>query len=70
MHKADNPSRWYHPWRSPVRVTEDDPADLGTAFGLDLSLSTEPAAAPARRAPPQRSAGWVPRWAMRRKPVL
>jgi len=31
---------WYAPWRSVERAEADetDPADLGTAFGLDLSL--------------------------------
>jgi hypothetical protein len=39
MSNSTAPHRWYHGWRaSPPPVAEQDPADLGTAFGLDLSL--------------------------------
>ena len=39
MDKSDAPRRWFGLWRTAERATGDDPADLGTAFGLDLSLS-------------------------------
>lgn len=39
MSNSTAPHRWFHAWRaSPPPVAELDPADLGTAFGLDLSL--------------------------------
>jgi hypothetical protein len=39
MNEADRDPRWHHPWRDDAaRAVPDDPADLGTAFGLDLSL--------------------------------
>jgi hypothetical protein len=63
--KAAQPQRWFHSWRSTPRPAPDtDPADLGTAFGLDLSLS-EPAALPAT--PAERRPGWVQRLAERRR---
>ena len=65
MNKAVTSRRWFAGWRSAERPAQDDPADLGTAFGLDLSLnelSHEPPA-PARRQ------GWMQRLADRRKPA-
>ncbi len=51
--KAAPPQRWYSLWRSADRPAPDtDPADLGTAFGLEMSLldavaePTAPVAAP------------------------
>jgi hypothetical protein len=37
MDKHSNEPRWFHVWRNGP-VVQDDPADLGTAFGLDMSL--------------------------------
>ena len=37
MDKSGTAARWFHAWRIQP-VTEPDFADLGTAFGLDLSL--------------------------------
>ncbi|GMV45700.1 MAG: hypothetical protein AMXMBFR66_10980 [Pseudomonadota bacterium] len=49
---------WYAPWRSVERAAADetDAADLGTAFGLDLSLQPLEDLAPAdeRRDDPAR----------------
>lgn len=60
---ATRPQRWFPSWRSTSRPAPDtDPADLGTAFGLDLSLS-EAAAAPATRG--KSRPGWVQRLASR-----
>ena len=67
MNKAAPSHRWFAGWRATERPAQDDPADLGTAFGLDLSLNElqhEPPLSP----PPERRAGWVQRWAGRRKP--
>ena len=46
--------RWYTPWRSHV-ARQDDWADQGTAFGLDMSLG--PVAAAASESPPPRQPG-------------
>ena len=63
--KAAKPRSWFHSWRSTPRPAPDtDPADLGTAFGLDLSMSEDsqlpPIASEARL-------GWVRRLAERRR---
>jgi hypothetical protein len=53
MSTADPSPRWYAPWRrteEPEQPAAVDPADLGTAFGLDLSMApppNDPRAAPA-----------------------
>jgi hypothetical protein len=55
-------ARWKRVWR-PLGV--DDPADYGTAFGLDLSMeegvphAVKPSTAAASR---QSAAGWLARW--------
>ena len=62
---AAKPRRWFHSWRQAPRPAPDtDPADLGTAFGLDLSMSE---AAPV---PPTSGEGrpdWAQRLAERRR---
>ncbi len=63
--KAGTPNRWFTGWRFAERAPQDDPADLGTAFGLDMSLDpdwAEPAAPPVARPP-----GWVQRLTARRR---
>lgn len=55
-------ARWKRAWRP---LLADDPADYGTAFGLDLSMEEGvPRAVKAQGAgtPTQRSAGWLSRW--------
>ena len=49
---------WYAPWRRVERRPDAaDPADLGTAFGLDLSLAAVEDLAPVRdRSDPERRA--------------
>jgi hypothetical protein len=52
--KAATSNRWFSSWRLAARAPEYDPADLGTAFGLDMSLDpdwgeTQPPAAPVTR---------------------
>lgn len=40
MHKPEPPRRWSVPWRDVTTpALEDDPADVGTAFGLELSIA-------------------------------
>lgn len=66
MKKAErSPNRWFAAWRvRPAAPAALDPADCGTAFGLDLSLpGEEPAARPA----PPAAQGWRARWARRRR---
>lgn len=63
MNKAPTAAPWYAPWRN-ARPMEQDPADLGTAFGLDLSLN-ELYAEPIEEPEPARR-GWIQRLARRR----
>jgi hypothetical protein len=46
-----------------------DPADLGTAFGLDLSLNEIAHEPPATVGPALSRPGWVGRLILRRKPA-
>jgi hypothetical protein len=66
MKKAAEPSpRWYTAWRArPAASPAMDPADLGTAFGLDLSFRDPE---PPRPAAPPVAQGWMARWAARRR---
>jgi hypothetical protein len=63
--KAAHPPRWFSAWRTAARPVQGvDPADQGTAFGLDMSMAeTAPESAP----PGERRAGWVRRLADRRR---
>jgi len=62
MNKATPPPPWYTPWRAKAKDA-DDPADLGTCFGLDMSLDDEPRADDAGGSA---KVGWVQRWTLRR----
>jgi hypothetical protein len=66
MKKAErSPNRWFAAWRArPPLAPTPDPADCGTAFGLDLSILSEE---PAARAPAATPEGWRARWARRRQ---
>jgi hypothetical protein len=57
---------WYAPWRRAGHTVspDDDPAGLGTAFGLELCTDPEPAHA-AREAPLPVDGGWLQRLAAR-----
>ncbi len=55
MNKVATPSRWFPGWRTAARPMQDDPADLGTAFGLEMSLG-EAAAEAAQAAAPAAAA--------------
>ncbi|MFM7507093.1 MAG: hypothetical protein ACKO3M_11160 [Rubrivivax sp.] len=68
MKKAErSPNRWFAAWRvRPLPAPAPDPADCGTAFGLELSLPGAEAAASTPATPPQ---GWRERWARRRRPA-
>jgi hypothetical protein len=70
MSKTDNNSRWFGAWRdTPRTAPDDDAADMGTAFGLEMSL--EPQAAPSLDAATDADArtGWIQRLANRGKPT-
>ncbi len=69
MEKAAPPQRWFSPWRPSQPSADPDAADLGTAFGLDMSLG-ESVAKPAPQAPVRvRRSGWMQRLAAGRKPA-
>lgn len=57
MNETDRPRRWFRPWRDEPQPAAEDPADLGTAFGLDLSLQRDPDASAATSAA---DACWLP----------
>ena len=65
MSKAETPHRWIERWRAAVRPAQDDPADLGTAFGLDMSMSPD---APPPEIVQHDRRRWVQRLAPRHKP--
>lgn len=66
MNRTDPSPRWYAPWRvvEPAPV-QDDPADMGTAFGLDLSMA--PAAESPAETPAADEPGWMQRLARRKR---
>jgi hypothetical protein len=68
MSKTDNSGRWFGAWRdTPRAVPDDDAADMGTAFGLEMSL--EPQALPAPDVDADARPGWIQRLANRGKPT-
>ena len=70
MNKPDASHRWFGHWRAVERPAQDDPADLGTAFGLDLSLSEAVDDGPGPPSPMDGQAGWMQRLTVRRKPAF
>jgi hypothetical protein len=67
MSKAATSQRWFSGWRAERRPVQDDPADLGTAWGLDMSMidhGPEPAVLPVPR-----RRGWAQRLGLQRKTV-
>lgn len=67
MDKTPAPHRWFSGWRIPAAPVDSDPADLGTAFGLDLSLhQMHHGAVPPSAALP-RQPGWMQRLRARNK---
>lgn len=72
MNQNEKTKRWFAAWRAAPEVEADDPADMGTAFGLDLSmeqgLPTPPVKAPSFRSKPALpEAGWASRFGLRRR---
>ena len=63
--------RWFTGWRFAERVPHDDPADEGTAFGLDMSLGPEWAESePQPAPPPARAPAWLHWLTPRRRPAI
>ncbi len=69
MSNEPTPPRWFSGWRTRQAPDYDDPADMGTAFGLDLSLSEIPHEPVAATAAPGLEPGWVRRLTGRSKPA-
>ncbi len=69
MSKAATSNRWFQGRRANPQPVDTDPADLGTAFGLDLSLNEIAHEPPVSVAPGLRQPGWVGRLTFRRKPA-
>jgi hypothetical protein len=66
--KAVQTQRWFRLWRNADRPAPDtDPADLGTAFGLEMSLLEPPADPPAPAA--THGPAWMHRFTARRRPA-
>lgn len=62
MSKASrNPGLFQRLLARPAPVFEDDAADLGTAFGMEVCLGRADAAAALAAAAPRTSPGWVQR---------
>lgn len=66
MNEADRSPRWFHPWRGDPAPAAEDPADMGTAFGLDLSLQGGADAAESPAA--EEDQGWRPHLQLHRRP--
>jgi len=67
MSKAAPSQRWFSGWRAERRPAPVDPADLGTAWGLDMSMVDSGAEPPALPSPRRR--GWAQRLGLQRKPA-
>ena len=66
MNKPAHGPRWYTPWRQGEARVADDPADVGTAFGLELSLAAESSPSKADASPARRP-GWMQRFTAKRR---
>ena len=66
MNKSAHGPRWYTPWRQLETRAADDPADVGTAFGLELTLAAEAMSGKAAASPARRP-GWMQRLAAKRR---
>ena len=68
MSKPATSPRWYRPWRQAEARVQDDPADLGTCFGLEMSLTSLAAEPPAKAsAPLAPRRGWMQLLTSRRR---
>jgi hypothetical protein len=67
MKKAESPVRWYHAWQTQRAKVDDDAADMGTAFGLDMSIPDDVAETPSGTTAARHEPGFMARWNNRRK---
>ena len=67
MKKAESPARWYHAWQPRRAEADDDAADMGTAFGLDMSIPDDVAEPLPGGQATRRDSGFMARWNNRRK---
>jgi len=67
MKKAEPPARWYHAWQPRRTEVDDDAADMGTAFGLDMSIPDDIAEPLRGGTAARRDTGFMARWNNRRK---
>ena len=67
MKKAESPARWYHAWQPRRAENDDDAADMGTAFGLDMSIPDDLAEPPPAVSATRRDPSFMARWNNRRK---
>ena len=67
MKKAESPARWYHAWQPRRGEVDDDAADMGTAFGLDMSIPDDAVEPHSGSSPTRRDIGFMARWNNRRK---
>jgi hypothetical protein len=68
MNHRPKPSRLFGFGRRGRAAAALDAADLGTAFGLEVSLDQPPLAAAVAQADPGTRTGWLRRIAARRQP--
>ena len=61
MDKTAGSNHWFSGWRLSDRATALDPADVGTAFGLDLSMAPEPVSEVPPARPARAPSGWARR---------
>jgi hypothetical protein len=69
MIKSEPSQRWFATWRRALPAAHEDAADLGTAFGMEISLLEQALDAQppvARVSKP----GWVNRLVALRKPAV
>ena len=70
MKRSKASRRWFGHWRATERAPRDDPADHGTAFGLDLSLSEVADDPPAPTSSLVGRSHWMQGLVARRRPAF
>ena len=68
MNIRTRPSRLFGLLRASRAPAMPDPADLGTAFGMEVTLDQMPEAAVAPIGEPTAQSGWIHRWTGRKEP--
>ena len=65
-HESPDPAQPSEPARPPQPPAAPDPADFGTAYGMELSIDSAPKQAPAEEGVDD-PLGWIRRWVERHK---